>query len=139
MNNDSGKASQLDLYSQSKVGMSFLASEYARRNKRAGIVSVVINPGHLKTDLMRHMSSLMVWIMNTCFLYDPIYGAYTEIFAGLSRDVRVEDGGRYIMPWGRFGLFKDDVAAAMKSKAEGGSGGAERFWGFCEAATKSYQ
>ncbi|KAM5346104.1 hypothetical protein ACJ41O_009109 [Fusarium nematophilum] len=138
MNNDFGKATQLNLYSQSKVGAVYLAAEFARHNEGAGIVSVAINPGHLKTELMRHVSSFVQQFLNRYVLYDPIYGAYTEIFAGLSPKVTVEDSGRYIMPWGRFGLVKDDLVAAMKSKAEGGTGGAERFWEFCDEATKPF-
>ncbi|KAJ3549262.1 hypothetical protein NM208_g590 [Fusarium decemcellulare] len=138
INNDFGKATQLNLYSQSKAGAVYLAAEFARRNEGTGIVSVAINPGHLKTELMRHVSSLMQRFLNRFVLYDPIYGAYTEVFAGLSPGVTAEDSGRYIMPWGRFGLVKDDLVAAMKSRVEGGTGGAERFWEFCEEATKPF-
>jgi len=138
INNHCAKATQLDMYSQSKVGGLFLAAEFARRNKDSKIISVAINPGHLKTELMRHMSSFMKRFLYRFMLYDPIYGAYTEIFAGLSQEVSLENADRYIMPWGRFGLVKDDINAAVKAEAEGGTGGAERFWNFCDSASEPF-
>jgi retinol dehydrogenase-12 len=83
-------------YGVSKAGNYLHAVEYARRYKEQGIVSVALNPGNLNTNLARHKSALFVlavkWMVNP-----PIYGAYTEIFAGFSGDVTTEMKG----DWGK--------------------------------------
>ena len=71
-------------------------------------------------------------------LYPSVYGAYTELYAGYSPDVRPEDSGRFIIPWGRFGTYRDGLVLATKSKSEGGTGTAERFIEYCERETKPY-
>jgi retinol dehydrogenase 12 len=71
-------------------------------------------------------------------LYEPIYGAYTELFAGLSPEVTMEQAGAYIIPWGRIVFPKKEITDAMKSKEEGGTGVAERFYNWCESETKKY-
>jgi hypothetical protein len=71
-------------------------------------------------------------------MHDPIYGAYTELWAGLSPTIQPSDSGRYVIPWGRFGKIRDDVAQSMKSKEEGGNGKATKFFEYCESLTKGY-
>lgn len=71
-------------------------------------------------------------------LHDPIYGAYTELWAGLSPAVRPQDTGRYIIPWGRFGPIRADIAESCKTVAEGGSGKATEFFEWCETVTREY-
>jgi len=71
-------------------------------------------------------------------LHDPIYGAYTELFAGLSPAIQPVDSGRYIIPWGRFGSIRDDVAESLKSQAQGGSGKAAKFFEHCESVTREH-
>lgn len=69
-------------------------------------------------------------------LYAPIYGAYTELFAGLSPTIKKEDSGRYVIPWGgSFGQNRSDVEAEL-----GGHEGARSglFFDYCEKATKEY-
>jgi hypothetical protein len=51
-----------------------------------------MNPGNLKTELRRHLH----WIIATFFgwmSWDPVYGAYTELFAGFSPDITPENSG----------------------------------------------
>jgi retinol dehydrogenase-12 len=52
-------------------------------------------------------------------LYEPIYGAYTELFAGLSPEVKMEQAEAYDIPWGRIAVPKMEITDAMKSKKEG--------------------
>ena len=70
--------------------------------------------------------------------YEPIYGAYTELFAGLSPDIMMNDNGAWIIPWGRLGKLRPDLVAAGKSKEDGGSGIAEEFWVWCEQQVREY-
>jgi retinol dehydrogenase-12 len=72
------------------------------------------------------------------FLYPPIFGAYTELFAGLSPEINAMASGSYIIPWGCIGQLKDSLAAGLREKSEGGTGVAKRFYEFCEVETKPY-
>ena len=71
-------------------------------------------------------------------LHDPLYGAYTELWAAFSPDVSPADNGRYVIPWGRFGPVRNDIAISLKGKEEGGSGKAAQFFDFCESVTKKF-
>lgn len=73
-------------------------------------------------------------------LYEPVYGAYTELWAGLSPEVTVELNGSFVAPWGcvRKHLRKD-LQVAQRSKADGGSGVAGEFWEWCEEQVKAYE
>lgn len=71
-------------------------------------------------------------------LHDPIYGAYTQLWAGFSPSIKPFDSGRYVIPWGRFGSVRDDIALSLKHKEEGGIGKASMFFDFCERETKEY-
>lgn len=76
-------------YGNSKAGNYLHATEYGRRHRADGIVSVALNPGNLKTDLGRHLSSVTKLALSL-ILHPPVFGAYTELFAGLSPDVTVD-------------------------------------------------
>lgn len=71
-------------------------------------------------------------------LYEPIYGAYTELFAGLSPELTMAQAGAYIIPWGRIVVPKKEIADAIKSNEEGGTGVAERFYRWCDDETRKY-
>ncbi|KAI9852089.1 MAG: hypothetical protein M1838_001886 [Thelocarpon superellum] len=111
------------LYAESKCGNVFLASEFAKVSGKDGIVSVdqSLNPGNLKSPLQRHMPAYQRFVLNP-LLHDPVYGAYTELFAGLSPDVTTEQNGAALIPWGRFHDFsrvRPDIAQSLKSESEG--------------------
>jgi retinol dehydrogenase-12 len=69
-------------------------------------------------------------------LYPPVFGAYTELFAGLSPDITSASNVSYIIPWGRIGYLKENLAACLKEEAEGGTGVAKRFYEWCEDETR---
>jgi retinol dehydrogenase 12 len=71
-------------------------------------------------------------------LYDPIYGAYTELWAGFSPSIKQSDSGRFIIPWGRFGTVREDIVISLKGEGEGGTGKAKAFFDFCETEVKNY-
>ena len=87
-------------YGVSKAGNYLHATEYARRHRDHGIVSVALNPGNLRSDLWRTVWSHFVSFLRAYFLFPPIYGAYTQLFAGLSPDVSLEKSGA----WSEFSL-----------------------------------
>ncbi|KAN0096654.1 NAD(P)-binding protein [Hyaloscypha variabilis] len=129
--------SQRVLYSQSKAGNIFLGWEFARRNGAEGVISVTLNPGNLRSPLQRYASCLENTV-NGILLYPPVFGAYTELFAGLSPDITSASNGSYIIPWGRIGYLKENLAACLKEESEAGTGVAKRFFEWCENETRPF-
>ena len=89
-------------YGISKAGNYLQGSEYARRFKADGVISVTLNPGNLDSELWRNQPFVIGKILKWFFLHKPINGAYTELFAGLSPEVTLEKTGAWIVPFGRF-------------------------------------
>ncbi|KAI9714691.1 MAG: hypothetical protein M1828_001120 [Chrysothrix sp. TS-e1954] len=126
-------------YAASKAGNWFLASELARRFRANGIVSITQNPGNLHTKAWDPVPWFWKFILSP-FLFPPKFGAYTELWAGLSPDITVADGGKYGVPWGGrwHGGPRQDLLASLKSKQDGGTGVAAEFWDWCDEQTKQY-
>ena len=62
--------------------------------------------------------------------YPPVYGAYTELYAGWSEQAGREEGkGAYIVPWGRTAPLRQDLNESPERK---------RFWEWCEKESKLY-
>ena len=119
-------------YENTKVGNWFLANALATQAGSDGILSVVVNPGNLHSGLTRHFSFL-VPLLASPLLFPPKMGAYTELWAGLSSDLTVSDGGKYIIPWGRVHPSpRADLLRAMKTKANGGTETAATFVQYCD-------
>jgi NAD(P)-dependent dehydrogenase (short-subunit alcohol dehydrogenase family) len=124
-------------YSASKAGNWLLASEFGKRTRNEGLVCVTQNVGQCRTDSWNQLP-LVKWLCSP-MLHDPIMGAYTELWAGLSPDVKCEDGGKCALPWGRWHTDpRKDILQSMKSKEEGGTGLAAEFWDWCEQQTEAY-
>ncbi|KAH7370257.1 hypothetical protein BKA65DRAFT_561849 [Rhexocercosporidium sp. MPI-PUGE-AT-0058] len=124
-------------YGISKAGNIFHSTEFAKRYGNQGVISVALNPGNLRTDLQRNTPRWQLLLLGW-LLYTPIHGAYTELFAGLSPDVTPEKNGAWIIPWGRIGNLRKDIAEGSKTAAEGGTGIAAAFWGWSEEQVKAY-
>ncbi|KAI2626761.1 short-chain dehydrogenase [Hypoxylon sp. NC1633] len=124
-------------YGASKAGNYYQATEFARRYRKDGIVSVALNPGSVKTELDRHASSVEL-LFRKATTYPAIYGAYTELFAGLSDEVTPERSGDWIVPWGRFADIKNDLLQGSKPQSEGGTGIAQKLWDWSEEQVKPY-
>jgi len=90
---------------------------------------VTQNPGTLKTKSWDKVP----WVARALLkplMYEPKMGAYTELWAGLSPDVKCEDGGRCAIPWGRWHTSpRKEILESLKTKEEGGTGLAAEFWG----------
>jgi retinol dehydrogenase-12 len=67
-------------------------------------------------------------------LNHAVFGAYTELFAGISPDVTSELSGSYIIPWGRIAKLNKNLVLAegLMFKLDGGTGAAQRFYDWCE-------
>ena len=86
-------------YGISKTGNYLHAVEFARRYKAEGVVSIPLNPGNLTSDLYREQS-LWLTLLSKLVGYPPVFGAYTELFAGLSPNITIERSGS----WGECSL-----------------------------------
>ncbi|KAK3379066.1 hypothetical protein B0T24DRAFT_568810 [Lasiosphaeria ovina] len=127
-----------ELYFASKLGNYYLATEFAARHRAAGIASVPLNPGNLDSDLWRTLPAFMRWLLRKTVLHPPVFGAYTNLFAGLSPDVTMEKSGVYVAPWGKFWNVARDMVDGTKTEAEGGTGIARRFWEWTEEQVAPY-
>ncbi|KAJ5823188.1 Glucose/ribitol dehydrogenase [Penicillium robsamsonii] len=139
---DKGTNNRTDNYGTSKAGTWILSREFARRYAKDGIVSVCLNPGFLKTASFNGTPAAIMFVLNKVLLSDAIYGAYTELYAGLSSDITLENTGSYIIPWGRIrpneATPRQDLIKAGDSKEEGGLDYGNKFWVWCEEKWNSY-
>ncbi|KAJ5826452.1 steroid dehydrogenase [Penicillium riverlandense] len=125
-------------YENTKVGNWFLARALASEAGSHGILSVVVNPGNLKTPLTRHLSP-MVPFLAAPLLYPARMGALTVLWAGLSTELELTDGGKYILPWGRLHPNpRQDILRAMQRKEDDGTGPLVKFIEYCADQTLEY-
>ncbi|KIW66226.1 hypothetical protein PV04_08426 [Phialophora macrospora] len=135
-NNDNAFA-----YGTSKAANYFFATEFGKRlGQRDGVLHTCYNPGNLASELQRHTSSqypaVALWLLHKLLLYPAIFGAYTEIYSGLSPNLTLEkDQGAYIIPWGRraTSIRPDLLREATKEDGE-----ASKLFDWCERVTKEY-
>lgn len=119
-------------YTNTKVGNWYLANSLANQVGEHGILSVTQNPGNLKTDLTRHMPAIV--ILAAPILYSAKFGAYTALWSAFSTELTIEDGGKYILPFGRLHPSpREDLLAALQSEKNGGTGRASKFIEFCDS------
>ncbi|KAM5343768.1 hypothetical protein ACJ41O_012305 [Fusarium nematophilum] len=129
---------QLYKYAMSKVGNYLHGVEYAKRYQAKGVMSIPLNPGNLSSDLYRDQTSFLFRFLTKCLMYPPIWGAYTELYAGLSPDLTLEKTGSWVIPFGRVHPIRRDLTAATKSEAEGGNGTSRKFWEWSEGEVGKY-
>lgn len=100
-------APQVSKYAVSKGGNILHAVEYQRRFGSEGVVSVSLNPGNLRSELARHVPAWQFFIIKF-LLHEPVYGAYTELFAGLAPQVANIKPSEWVIPWGRITELRKD-------------------------------
>lgn len=123
-------------YTHSKLGNWFLAKTLADQVGKDGVLSVAQNPGNLKSELTRHFSWLVPFLASP-LLHETRFGAYTELWAGFSPELTIDDGGCYILPWGRKHPGpRPDLVAALESEDDGG---AKVFTELCEEITERFR
>jgi len=127
----------MDNYMQSKVGGAWLAAEFAKRLGIHRILSVSVHPGLMRTELQRNWPAPVRLIMGIV-LKSPIYGAYSELYAGFSPNLKAEHNGGFVTAWGRLADVPEDIAKGSKSKSEGGTGAAAKFLSYCDQEVKAY-
>ncbi|KAI5302607.1 hypothetical protein KEM56_000529, partial [Ascosphaera pollenicola] len=124
-------------YAQSKAGNVLLSSELARRFKDKGIIGLSFNPGNLRYDLQRHLSAVYkAFVYAIC--YPSVHGAYTELYAGWSDNISLEESGSYVIPWGRIAKPASHILPALQEITHGGTGVAKVFWEWCDKETSPY-
>ncbi len=67
-----------------------------------------------------------------------MYGAYSELYAGWSPEVKMEHNGGHLMAWGRIADMPQETVDGLKSKSEGGTGTAARFLEYCDREIRNY-
>ncbi|OQN98076.1 hypothetical protein B0A48_15908 [Cryoendolithus antarcticus] len=116
-------------YAQSKSCNVLLAREFANRFAKTGVISNAWNPGNLKSELQRHLAGVET-LVTGLICYEPVFGAYTELFAGWGEAAgREENAGKYVVPWGRVGALRQDLLV---------SGETGRLWEWCEKESRAY-
>lgn len=83
--------SPLERYGVTKAGNWLHGVEFAKRYEADGVISVPCNPGHLRSDLYRDGGWMFKAALNALALFPPIFGAYTELYTGLSPTITIED------------------------------------------------
>jgi len=115
-------------YCRSKAGNAMHSVECSRRTEGSGILNLSLNPGNLKTPIQRQMSGWLSLVFRP-FLYEPIFGAYTELYAGLSTDFTSKDNGGWVIPWGRKKAIRKDLTDEELCR---------QFWEWSEEQVKPY-
>ncbi|KAG7100041.1 hypothetical protein E1B28_001827 [Marasmius oreades] len=119
------KAGVNTTYLYSKFANVVLAHELARRYADKGIVSTSLNPGNLRTDIVRTTPPIFQKLAQW-FFAPASYGALSLLWAGVSPDT-VDFNGKYIIPWARMGKTRPEAADPQLG---------ERLWKFLESETK---
>ncbi|TVY22631.1 putative oxidoreductase [Lachnellula hyalina] len=123
-------------YAISKAGNWMVGREFAKRYGKDGIISVIQNPGGLKTNMYAGVPAVGQFFINM-LLNEPIYGAYTNLYAAFSPDISLANNGAYVIPWGRLHEDKDsprkDIIKAMTDEEKGGLGYPKKVWEYCES------
>ncbi|KAK4458710.1 hypothetical protein QBC42DRAFT_19699 [Cladorrhinum samala] len=123
-----------ELYSTSKAGNWFVASEFSRRHQSDGVVHIAGNPGNYVTNIWRNVPAVLYWVLRP-ILREAVHGAETYLFMGISESVTADDAvaGRYVIPDGRWHPGqREDLLLALRRKDEGGSGRASDLYDWCE-------
>ncbi|USP77509.1 hypothetical protein yc1106_04783 [Curvularia clavata] len=118
-------------YGISKGGNILHALEYRRRYGGDGIVSITLHPGNLDSELSRHLSSWQ-YLMAKALLYPPVYGAYTELFAGLAPEGATLKESEWVLPWGRVVKLRKDFYS------DKGKDNAKAFWEWSEKQVERF-
>ncbi|KAL2059931.1 hypothetical protein VTL71DRAFT_10086 [Oculimacula yallundae] len=114
-------------YMQSKNGGVWLALHFAERLGKHGILSVSLHPGLMRTELQRHWNVAMKLAMSVA-TKGPVYGAYSELYAGFSPEITQEHNGE----------LTNDVKEGWKSKESGGTGASKKFLEYCDREAKEF-
>lgn len=65
-------------------------------------------------------------------LYPPVYGAYTELYAGFASDTAMPKESEWVLPWGRVVKLRKDFYSDQ------GKGNAKAFWEWSEKQVERF-
>ncbi|KAH9053028.1 NAD(P)-binding protein [Lactarius vividus] len=120
------KYGKLELYRKSKFGNVVVARELARRYGDK-IVSTSLNPGNIRTDLLRHQpgwrNAIAYYLM-----YPVSYGALTQLYCATAPSA-ADANGKFFIPWVRVG---EPNKGALEPQV------GEKLWSWLENETKKY-
>lgn len=131
----------IQLYSQSKAGVWFLASEFARRQSQTGVLFIAGNPGTYNTNMWQYTPTLLYWFFRVLMRDESEHGADTYLWMGFSESVTIDDAvaGRYAICDGRWHPGqRSDLLLALRNETEGGTGRAGEFFEWCNNVAKSF-
>ncbi|KAI9437374.1 NAD(P)-binding protein [Lactarius psammicola] len=120
------KYSELELYNKSKFGNVVMARELARRYGDK-LVSTSLNPGNIRTELLRHKSAWQKAIIYS-YMYPVSYGVLTQLYCATAPSA-ADANGKFFIPWARVG---EPNKAALDPQV------GERLWSWLEDETKKY-
>jgi NAD(P)-dependent dehydrogenase (short-subunit alcohol dehydrogenase family) len=86
-------------YGISRAGNILQAAQFARFFDRDGVTSIAMHPGVIETESFTPIAekNTLAWIFKILFMQPAIYGARTQVFAGLSPEITM---GSYLGKWG---------------------------------------
>lgn len=117
-------------YSHSKAATIFDSIQWEKHHPDSGVLSLSVHPGALRTEINSQGSYLQKLVDKTG--YDPVYGAYTELFALLSSEITSAHNTFHIVPFGRIGKIRPDIERAAKGPQ------GEQFWEYVENQIKDF-
>ncbi|KAK6199301.1 short-chain alcohol dehydrogenase [Scheffersomyces amazonensis] len=119
------EASQMQKYGQSKAINILQAKGWNTAHPDgSNIISVSLCPGFLNTELQRHGPPSQRFLSN--FLHNSKYGAYTELFAALSPEVKTAD---HIQSFGKVTKARKDLSEPKHI---------QKAWDYLEENVKPY-
>jgi len=93
------QASSSDLYCHSKSGVLLVAKARARLLTGKNILSISVNPGHIRSGLLRYRNNVEKYITNL-LMYPTPWGAINSCYAATSTDI-ISLSGAYLSAWAR--------------------------------------
>ncbi|KAJ6015190.1 short-chain dehydrogenase [Penicillium herquei] len=130
-------------YALSKTGNWFLADRMAKHFNTAavgerGVISITANPGNIQTPMWDTAPKIAVILSKPVF-YTVKKAAITLLWAGCSQEVTVKDGGRYVIPFGKWHPNpRPDLLREMEDK-EGVKGNAKILEEWCDKVTQAFR
>lgn len=130
------RPSVMTLYGQSKAGNILQAHAWASKNQDIvddiNCVSVSCYPGNFNTNPTGYYSYLTSKIISM-ICYSTVHGAYSELYAALSPDLKRDHQGSYVVPFGEIQQPREDLQAAMKNGTD------LKFWNLVDEMLSDYK
>ncbi|GBE80447.1 NAD(P)-binding protein [Sparassis latifolia] len=101
------KLSPTSLYAQSKFANVVVSRQFAKRYADQGIVSIAVDPGNIRTDVLRNYGFFLQKLWD--LLLSPVdLGALTQLYAGTMPEA-VNHNGKFLIPYARVGVCRKEA------------------------------